>query len=89
MSEGKLHILVFFLPLPFFLSPRPPPPIIEQGSLPTMLMSSRLSFAALCLASASSSVLAATGGSFEDGGDTLISAMMVRQLSFISPSSAR
>jgi len=48
-------------------------------------MLSRLSFAALCLASASSSVLAATGGSFEDGGDTLISAMMVRQLSFISP----
>ncbi|KIM38769.1 copper radical oxidase [Hebeloma cylindrosporum] len=42
-----------------------------------MLISSRLSFAALSLASASSSVLAATGGSFEDGGNTLISAMMM------------
>jgi hypothetical protein len=42
-----------------------------------MLMSSRLSFAALFLASASSSVFAVTGGSFEDGGNTLISAMMM------------
>ena len=41
-----------------------------------------LSLLALSLVSASSPVLAALGGTFADGGQTLISAMMVRTFPF-------
>lgn len=45
-------------------------------------MSLRRSVVALCLGASISSVLAATGGSFADGGDTLVSALLVRDIYF-------
>ena len=48
------------------------------------MLSRQLVSLALCLAAAAPAVLSAKGGSFEDGGDTLVSAMMASILCSVS-----
>jgi len=65
IATFRFHSIQLF-PFPLILLfPRSPPPSMFS------------SFGALVLATAFTSVLAATAGGFEDGGDTLVSAMMV------------
>ena len=82
-QQRELFNFILSLPLPSTLLTYFS--IWRRGAASFNMLLSSLSLLALCLASASSPVSAITAGSLVDGGNSLVSAMMVRFSTLSSP----